>query len=189
MLQLETLRPLRILSGGFIAIICLASVIFESLNLLSKRKAAAHLKKDEDKYDELWSNFSRNTSVHPAQTLSDEIATSFTKVLENPDVSSRSFIWQLRVLQEHSNVDNLFDDVELVDVAFQQLMHCWLSVSFSVNFATAFRLRAKTDICRRAAMKKNWGDLFNMKTWRPSNSCFLTRTAFQLPSVPAPSSK
>jgi len=34
------------------------------------------------------------------------------------------------VLQEHSSVDNLFDDVELVDVAFQQLVHCWLNVSF-----------------------------------------------------------
>jgi hypothetical protein len=136
MLQLENLRPLRILSGGFIAIICLASVIFESLNQLSKRKAAAHLENDEEKYDEIWESFSRNTSVHPAQALSDEIATKFTRVLEAPEVASRSFIWQLRVLQEHSNVDNLFDDVELVDAAFQQLINCWLNVSYRVNFAT-----------------------------------------------------
>jgi hypothetical protein len=34
------------------------------------------------------------------------------------------------VLQEHSSVDNLFDDVELVDNAFQQLVHCWVNVSF-----------------------------------------------------------
>jgi hypothetical protein len=143
MLQFENVRPLRILSGGFIAIVCLASVVFESLNQLSKRKAALHLKKDEEKYDEIWESFSRDAIVHPAQTLSDEIGTCFTKVLENPDDASRL---QLRVLQEHSSVDRLFDDVELVDVSFQQLVNCWLNVSFKVNVVAVFCLCIETDM-------------------------------------------
>jgi hypothetical protein len=130
MLHFENLRPLRFLSGGFIAICILALVIFESLNKFSKTKAAAHLKKDEEMYDEMWERFSRDERIHPANTLSDEICARFEQVLENPSAASRWFSWPPCVLQEHLSVDNLFDDVELVDVAFQQLVQCWLSVSF-----------------------------------------------------------
>ena len=140
MFRFENLRPLRVLSGGLIAIVFFALITFEGFNMFSKRKAAAHLKKDKDRYNKKWEEFnklSRGTGVHPAQTVTDEIRNSFKKVLEDPNAASRWFRRQPRVLQEHSSVDNLFDDVELVDVAFQQLVHCWLNVSFSGSGAAA----------------------------------------------------
>ena len=91
-------------------------------------------------YNKKWEELSRGTSVHPAQIVTDEIRNAFKKVLEDPNAASRWFMTfrrQPRVLQEHSSVDNLFDDVELVDVAFQQLVHCWLNVSFSGSDAAA----------------------------------------------------
>jgi hypothetical protein len=137
MFQFENQLTLRILSGGLIVILIFILVIFEGLNMFSKRKAAAHLKKDKDNYNKQWEELSRGTSVHPAQIVTDEIRKSFKKVLEDPNAASRWFRRQPRVLQEHSSVDNLFDDVELVDVAFQQLVHCWLNVSFSGSGAAA----------------------------------------------------
>jgi hypothetical protein len=134
MIQFENLLPLRIFSGGLIAIVFVALITFEGFNMFSKRKAADHLKKDKDDYNKKWEEFnklSRGTGVHPAQIVTDEIRKSFKKVLEDPNAASRWFRRQPRVLQEHSSVDNLFDDVELVDVAFQQLVRCWLNVSFS----------------------------------------------------------
>jgi hypothetical protein len=134
MFQFENQQVLRILSGGLIVILMFIFAIFEGLNKFSKRKAADHLKNDEKNYNERWEEFnklSRGTGVHPAQIVTDEIRKSFKKVLEDPNAASRWFRRQPRVLQEHSSVDNLFDDVELVDVAFQQLVRCWLNVSFS----------------------------------------------------------
>jgi hypothetical protein len=137
MIQFENLLPLRVLSGGLIAIASFFLISFESFNMFSKRKAAAHLKKDKNSYNKKWEELSKRTGVHPAQTVTDEIRNSFKKVLEDPNAASRWFRRQPRVLQEHSSVDNLFDDVELVDVAFQQLVHCWLNVSFSGSGAAA----------------------------------------------------
>jgi hypothetical protein len=140
MIQFENLNLLRVLSGGLTAVASVALIAFEGFNMFSKRKAAAHLKKDKKSYNKKWEEFnklSRGTGVHPAQIVTDEIRKSFIKVLEDPNAASRWFRRQPRVLQEHSSVDNLFDDVELVDVAFQQLVHCWLNVSFSGSGAAA----------------------------------------------------
>jgi hypothetical protein len=140
MFQFENQLTLRILSGGLIVILIFILVIFEGLNMFSKRKAAAHLKKDKDNYNDKWKRLYTSEKNHIEQlshTFSDDINKSFKKVLEDPNAASRWFRRQPRVLQEHSSVDNLFDDVELVDVAFQQLVHCWLNVSFSGSGAAA----------------------------------------------------
>ena len=145
MLHFENLLPLRVFSGALIVGFLVVFLFFEGMNKLSKRNAIANLKKDEEKYNEKWqrlfATMAEATQIEQlSQALSDEIGESFKKVLEDPNAASRWFMTfrrQPRVLQEHSSVDNLFDDVELVDVAFQQLVHCWLNVSFSGSDAAA----------------------------------------------------
>lgn len=192
MLHFENLLPLRVFSGALIVGFLVVFLFFEGMNKLSKRNAIANLKKDEEKYNEKWqrlfATMAEATQIEQlSQTLSDEIGESFKKVLEDPNAASRWFRRPTCVLQEHSSVDNLFDDVELVDVAFQQLVHCWLNVSLKMKDVTVLCLCIVTDTCRRAVMTKNWADLFSKRTWKPSKSFF--RRAFQLPCVPAPSSK
>jgi hypothetical protein len=173
---------LRHFSGGLIGVVFLILITFETFNVFSRKKARAHLKKDEENYNEIWNGFRNdngdnqskhpaqalsdeisksesfkkvledpntasrcdNQSKHPAQALSDEISKSksFKKVLEDPNTASRWFRRAPRVLQEHSSVDDLFDDVELVDVAFQQLVRCWVEVSSETkDVAVMFVLR------------------------------------------------
>jgi hypothetical protein len=134
MLQFENLLPLRVLSVALICALIAAFLLFEGLNKLSKRLASAHLQKDEEKYNAIWKRLCTSTSeanqiAQLALTLSEETDTSFKAVLEDPNAASRWFRPQPRVLQEHSSVETLFDDVELVDHAFQQLIKCWLNVS------------------------------------------------------------
>jgi hypothetical protein len=154
MLQFENLRLLRIFVGVVIAVVFVAFVSFESFNMFSKKKAAAHLKKDEENYNTKWAKLSKDTTIghpHPAKALSDEIRKSFKKVLEDPNAPSPWFRRQPRVLQEHSSVDSLFDDVELVDVAFQQLVHCWINVSLTTSTHDTSPLRVRAVIVTRSA--------------------------------------
>jgi len=133
MVHFENQFPLRVFSGALIVGFLVVFLFFEGINKLSKRKAIEILKKDEEKYNEKWNGLCSTKSEEKqieklSQTLSDD-GKSFKKVLEDPNAASRWFRRPPRVLQEHASVDNLFDDVELVDAAFQQLMHCWLYVS------------------------------------------------------------
>ena len=191
MLHFENQFPLRVFSGALIAGFLVVFLFFEGINKLSKRNAIANLKKDEEKYNEKWRVLYTAEATQIAQlsrTISIDTDKSFKRVLEDPNAASRWFRRQPRVLQEHSSVDNLFDDVELVDVAFQQLVHCWLNVSFNGRRAASC-LCFESDTCRRAVVLTSWADLSSKRTWRPSKSFFLAGKAFQLPSVPAPSSK
>jgi hypothetical protein len=166
---------LRHFSGGLIGVVFLILITFETFNKFSKKKAVEYLKKDEKNYNKIWDGFKRDKSEHPAQALTDEIGKSvfsFKEVLEDPNTASRWFRRPPRVLQEHSSVDDLFDDVELVDVAFQQLVHCWLNVSSKMKDVTVSCVCIVSDTCRRAVMTKNWADLFSPKTWKPSKSVF-----------------
>ena len=133
MLHFENQFPLRVFSGALIAGFLVVFLFFEGINKLSKRFAIANLKKDEEKYNEKWKGLSSTKAEEKqieklSQTLFDD-GKSFKKVLEDPNAASRWFRRSPLVLQEHASVDNLFDDVELVDAAFQQLVHCWLNVS------------------------------------------------------------
>jgi hypothetical protein len=191
MFDFKNLLPLRVLSGGLFCGFIAIFFLFEGLNKLSKRNAIANLKKDEEKYNEKWRVLyvAEATQIEQlSRTISIDTDKSFKKVLEDPNAASRWFRRQPRVLQEHSSVDNLFDDVELVDVAFQQLVHCWLNVSFNGRRAASC-LCFESDTCRRAVVLTSWADLSSKRIWRPSESFFLAGTAFQLPSVPALSSK
>ncbi len=162
MFEFENLRPLRILTVGLIVLFTCLVFFFESLNMFSKRKAAAFLKKDEEEHNRMWDGFLSETDEHPAKNLSLEIATSFAEVIDDPKAASRWFSSQPRVLQEHSSIDGLFDDVELVDVAFQELISCWLNVG---QMQALFLLCQCHTRCR-ALILQNFKDWFQFETRR-----------------------
>ena len=120
------LLALRLICGGILATCICGLSLFEGLNMLSKRKASQLLKHDENLYTEKWDNVMKTSTVD-AKNLSEYIKTRFGVVFDDP--SAHWFSRRPHLLQEHSSVDNLFDDVELVDVAFQELVQCWLKVS------------------------------------------------------------
>jgi hypothetical protein len=120
------LLALRLICGGILATCICGLALFEGLNMLSKRKASQLLKHDENMYTKKWENVMKTSTVD-AKNLSEYIKTRFGVVFDDP--SAHWFSRRPHLLQEHSSVDNLFDDVELVDVAFQELVQCWLKVS------------------------------------------------------------
>jgi hypothetical protein len=106
---------------------------FEAFNVYSKKKASKLLKDDEMQYNLKWSNlmlktFGCSNGSAEASALSEYIRESFREVLD--DLSGSFLSKRPTVLQEHSSIDILFEDVECVDVAFQELLECWLKVSY-----------------------------------------------------------
>jgi hypothetical protein len=128
MIAFENLKVLRIISGGMlVAMFCLLCV-FEGLNMLSKRKASKLLKDVAEKYTDKWQKLMETVpgGQSDAKNLSEYIENSFAQVAEG--LVSNWFNRRPHVTQEHSSIDDLFEDVELVDVAFQELIRCWLKV-------------------------------------------------------------
>jgi hypothetical protein len=130
MVKFENLLPLRFICGAVIVFASLILVVFESLNLFSMRQAARTLKDDETLYTEKWNNLMNHTNdgLSAAAQLSECIGKRFGKAVDGANRGIGWFSRRVHVLQEHSSVDNLFDDVELVDAAFQGLVRCWLMV-------------------------------------------------------------
>jgi hypothetical protein len=84
-----------------------------------------HVRKNGKLVDEAYDACSDRPSagLDKATTLCHYIRQSFGEVVDDP--CARWFSKRPHVLQEHSNIDILFDDVERVDVAFQELVRCW----------------------------------------------------------------
>jgi hypothetical protein len=97
--------------------------------MYSKRKASQLLKVDELLYSKKWDSLMKSSFLD-ATNLSEFIETHFREVLDK-NLGFQWFSRRPHVVQEHTSIDNLFDDVELVDVAFQNLVQCWLKVSLS----------------------------------------------------------
>lgn len=128
MVAFENLKVLRFISGGILVMFFGLLCVFEGLNMLSKRKASKLLKDVAEKYTSKWQKLMKNVpdGQSDAKNLSEYIENSFAQVAEG--AVSNCFNRRPHVTQEHSSIDDLFDDVELVDVAFQELIQCWLKV-------------------------------------------------------------
>jgi hypothetical protein len=129
MSSLKNLNPIRLLCAGSLAACFCYFIVFEGLNMYSKRKASQLLKVDELLYSKKWDSLMKSSFLD-ATNLSEFIETHFREVLDK-NLGFQWFSRRPHVVQEHTSIDNLFDDVELVDVAFQNLVQCWLKVSLS----------------------------------------------------------
>jgi hypothetical protein len=105
---------------------------FEGFHAYSKSKASKLLQDDDAAYKEKWKclmEMARNdgsVGCDEANALCHYIRQSFSDVVDDP--CARLFSKRPHVLQEHLSIDSLFADVERVDVAFQELVQCWLKV-------------------------------------------------------------
>jgi hypothetical protein len=83
------------------------------------------LKDDVAAYKEKWTALMEIADErNQANDLQVYISQSCGGVFDGP--SARWFSKRPHVTQEHSDIDLLFDDAERADVAFQELVQCWL---------------------------------------------------------------
>jgi hypothetical protein len=124
------LQSMRTVCSAVLAVCAAAFILFEGLRVFSQNEAAKALRDAEAQYTKMWHDLvsDSNCGQSTVEDLYKYMTHAFEKVLEDPNAASTMFRLQPRVLQEHSSVDNLFDDVELVDIAFQELVNCWLKV-------------------------------------------------------------
>jgi hypothetical protein len=123
---------LRILGITAVTIGVILLIVFESTYWYSKKMASNIISDDEVEYNSKWSSLMIKTfdSGSPGYTeacaLTAYISTHFRHVVD--DLRVRCIGKRPHAIQEHSSIDMLFDDVECVDVAFQELLQCWLKV-------------------------------------------------------------
>jgi hypothetical protein len=132
MLSLDNYLILRGLGITAVSIGAVVLTILESTYWYSKKMASKLLLNDEDEYNSKWNSLMIKTCDNgspgraEACALSAYIGTDLSDAVD--DLRVRWISKQPHVMQEHSSIDLLFDDVECVDVAFQELVQCWLKV-------------------------------------------------------------
>jgi hypothetical protein len=119
------------------------------------------LEDDEIQYNSKWSRL-MHEGRGEAIALSQYITESFGEAVDELDNRRRRD--RPKVMQEHSSIDVLFEDVELVDVAFQELVQCWLKVAHPMKHTplccdhfshlTGQRQKRTFKICARARFER-----------------------------------
>jgi hypothetical protein len=140
MLSLDNYALLRNLGITAVTIGVILLIIFESTYWYSKKKASNIISDDEVEYNSKWSSLmiktfdSGSPGLTEACALSAYISSHFRHVVD--DLRVRCIGKRPHVIQEHSSIDMLFDDAECVDVAFQELLQCWLKVRMLYFFVS-----------------------------------------------------
>jgi hypothetical protein len=131
-------QTLRVIFALIAVVASMFLLTFESLNAYSKIEAATMLKVDVAAYKEKWTALMENADErNQANDLQVYISQSFGGVFDGP--SARWFSKRPHVTQEHSDIDLLFDDAQRADVAFQELVQCWLQVIRALCFVCCIR--------------------------------------------------
>ncbi len=166
MLSLDNYLLLRGLGITAVSIGAVVLIILESNHWYSKKMASKLLLNDEDVYNSKWSSLMTqicdNGSPGRAEAcaLSSYISTHLSGAVD--DLRARWISTRPHVMQEHSSIDALFDDVECVDVAFQELVQCWLKVR--LLYFTPAQLNNCADARHRAAANRSLRDLCKNST-------------------------